>query len=156
MLGPRIAGVAILALALLVVYQTVQIGAEEGYGPAGPAFFPLIVSVGLLFFGVLFLVQTLVRPDPILREHVAEEEEATHWPTVGLIIVALLVYAFLLDPLGYPIASAPFCVAVTRILGSRHLVRDIVIGVVVSFALYFRFTQLLGVRLPGGVLELVL
>jgi putative tricarboxylic transport membrane protein len=156
LLGPRIMAIAILALGLVVAYQTVQLGREEGYSPGGPAFFPLIVSAGLLLFGILFLLQTTVRPDPVLRENVAEEEAATHWSTVGLIIAALLVYAFLIDPLGYPIATALFFVAVTVILGSRHWIRDIAIAVIASLALYFGFTLFLGVDLPGGVFELFL
>jgi putative tricarboxylic transport membrane protein len=154
LLGPRIMALAILALGGVVAYQTVQLGGEEGFGLGGPAFFPLIVSAGLLFFGILFLLQTTVRPDPVLRENVAEEEAATHWPTVGLIIAALLVYAFLIAPLGYPIATALFFVAVTVILGSRHWIRDIAIAVIASLALYFGFTLFLGVDLPGGVFEL--
>lgn len=156
MLGPRIVAVLILTFGAVAAYQTVRLGAEEGYGPAGPAFFPLIVSAGLLLFGALFLLQTLVRPDPMLREHVAEEAAATHWGTVGLLVVALLVYAFLLDPLGYPVATILFFVAVTRTLGSRRLVRDVVVAVVASLVLYLGFTEVLGVRLPGGVLEFFL
>jgi putative tricarboxylic transport membrane protein len=156
LLGPRIMAVAILALGVVVAYQTVQLGGEEGFGLGGPAFFPLIVAVGLLFFGILFLLQTTVRPDPVLRENVAEEEEATHWPTVWLIIAALVIYAFIIAPLGYPIASALFFVAVTAILGSRHWIRDIAIAVIASLALYFGFTLFLGVDLPGGVFELFL
>jgi putative tricarboxylic transport membrane protein len=156
LLGPRIAGVLVLALGLLAAYQTVQLGSEEGYAPSGPAFFPLVVSAGLLVFGTLFLLQALVRPDPALSEHVAEEEAATHWSTVGLVVLALLVYAFLLEPLGYPIATTLFFLVVTRVLGSRRLVRDAVIAVVLSFALYFGFTEVLGVRLPGGVLDYLL
>lgn len=156
MLGPRIVAVLILAFGVVTAYQTVQLGAEEGYGPAGPAFFPLVISAGLLLFGSLFLLQTLVRPDPALREHVAEEESATHWSTVGLLVVALLAYAFLLDPLGYPIATILFFVAVTRVLGSRRFARDVVVAVVASLVLYFGFTEVLGVRLPGGLLEFFL
>jgi putative tricarboxylic transport membrane protein len=151
LLGPRIMAVAILALGLVVAYQTVQLGGEEGYSPGGPAFFPLIVSAGLLLFGILFLVQTTARPDPVLRENVAEEEAATHWSTA-----ALLVYAFLIAPLGYPIATALFFVAVTVILGSRRWIRDIAIAVIAALALYFGFTLFLGVDLPGGVFELFL
>jgi putative tricarboxylic transport membrane protein len=156
LLGPRIAGALVLALGLLAAYQTVQLGSEEGYGPSGPAFFPLVVSAGLLVFGALFLLQALVRPDPALREYVAEEEEATHWRTVVLVVITLLVYAFLLEPLGYPVATSLFFLVVTRILGSRRLLRDAIIAVVLSFVLYFGFTEVLGVRLPGGVLDYLL
>lgn len=155
-LGLRIAAAVILVIGLVVLYQAIRIAGDGGYGPQDAGFFPLIVAVGLVIFGVLFLVQTTVRLDPALREHVAEEEEATHWSTVGLIVVALLVYVFVLEPLGYMVATTLFFVAVTWVLGSRHLIRNFLIGLVASAVLYFGFTQLLGVRLPGGVLDLVL
>lgn len=153
LLGPSVVAVAVLALGVVAAYQAVQLGREEGYGPGGPAFFPLIVSAGLLLFGILFLVQTTIRPDPILQQIVAEEA-ATHRLAVGLLVAALLVYAFIIAPLGYPIATALFFVAATAILGSRRWTRDIVIAVIASVALYFGFTLFLGVDLPGGLFEL--
>jgi putative tricarboxylic transport membrane protein len=155
-LGLRIAAVLILIFGLVVLYQAIRIAGEGGYGPQDPGFFPLIVAVGLVFFGVLFLLETTVRLDPALRESVAEEEEATHWSTVGLVIAALLIYAFVLAPLGYVVATTLFFTAVTWVLGSRHLIRNFLIGLVASAVLYYGFTQLLGVRLPGGVLDFVL
>lgn len=154
-LGLRIAAAVILVFGLVVLYQAIRIAGENGYGPEDPGFFPLIVSAGLVFFGILFLVRA-VRPDPVLREHVAEEEEATHWSTIGLIMGVLLVYAFILAPLGYVVATTLFFPAIAWILGSRRWVRDFIIALVLSVALYFGFTQILGVRLPAGVLELIL
>ena len=87
----------------------------------------------------------------LLAERSAEEDDATHWATPGLIMVALLAYAFLLEPVGYPLATAAVFVALARILGSHALVRDVLAGLVLGFGLFTAFTQYLGVSLPGGL-----
>lgn len=152
-LGLHVAAVAALLFSAVMLYRAILIGAEGGFGPEGSGFFPLIVTAGLLFFSALFVLQTTLRPDTALQEHTAEEAEATNWRTVGLAIVCLLVYAFLLAPLGYVIATTLFFPVVARVFGSRRWVRDIIIGLVASLILFIGFTQLLGVRLPAGLLE---
>ena len=67
-LGPRIFAGAILGFALFVLYGTTRISGAGGYSPDGPKFFPLIVGVGLLVFGVLFLLSTTLRRDRYLGE----------------------------------------------------------------------------------------
>lgn len=151
--GLRVAAGVILLVSVVVFIQAIRIGVEGGFGPEGSGFFPLIVTAGLLFFSALFLIQTTIRPDTALLEHTAEEAEDTNWRTVGLAVVCLLVYAFLLAPLGYVVATTIFFPVVARVFGSRRLVRDIVIGIVASLILFVGFTQLLGVRLPAGILE---
>lgn len=151
--GLRVAAGVILLFAVVVFIQAIRIGAEGGFGPEGSGFFPLIVTAGLLFFAALFMLQTTLRPDTALLEHAAEEAEDTNWRTVGLAVLCLLVYALLLAPLGYVIATTLFFPVVARVFGSRRLIRDIIIGLVASLVLFIGFTQLLGVRLPAGILE---
>lgn len=151
--GLRVAAGVVLLFSVVVFVQAIRIGMEGGFGPEGSGFFPLIVTAGLLFFSAVFLAQTTIRPDAALRERVAEETEATNWRTVGLAVASLLVYAFLLAPLGYVVATTVFFPVVARVFGSRKWLRDIIIGLVVSVVLFVGFTQFLGVRLPAGVLE---
>lgn len=152
LLGPRIAAVAIVALGALVLYQSFQIPRGGGYVAVGPRFFPLLIAIGLLVFGALFLLRTTVLADRLLAERTREEEAATHWPTVGLIALLLVLYAFALDPLGYVAATALFFPLGARGLGSRRIVRDAVVGLVLAVVVYEGFTRYLGVRLPGGIL----
>jgi putative tricarboxylic transport membrane protein len=151
--GLRIVAVALLAVGLLVLYQTFQIAQGGGYSAVGPRFFPLMVAVSLIVLSVIFLLRATVRPDHVLAEQAAAEESATHWPTVGLTTVALVVYAFALGMLGYIVATALFFLAVARVLGSRHPARDLLVGIVLGVTIYVVFTRFLGVRLPGGVLD---
>jgi putative tricarboxylic transport membrane protein len=155
-LGPRIFAVAILAFGLFVLYGTFQISNKQGFSPDGPRFFPLIVAVGLLVFGTLFLLSTTLRRDRYLGEKAAAEEATTDWPTTGMVAAILVVYAFLLNPLGYIIATALLFPAVSYVLGSRgrrKVLRNLAIGIALGVLVFFSFTELLGVRLPDGILD---
>ena len=149
--GPRLAGLFLLAASVAILLAVTAIPGRGGYATSGPRFVPLIVACGLILLSALFLLRTWWRPDVALAERSAEEDDATHWATPGLILAALLVYAFALEPVGYPLATAVVFVVLARILGSRALVRDVVAGLVLGFGLFTAFTQYLGVSLPAGL-----
>jgi putative tricarboxylic transport membrane protein len=149
--GPRLAGLFLLAASAAILVGVTAIPGRGGYGTSGPRFVPLIVACGLILLSALFLLRTWWRPDVALAERSAEEDAATHWATPGLIMVALIVYAFMLEPIGYPLATAAVFVALARVLGSHALVRDVLAGLVLGFGLFTAFTQYLGVSLPAGL-----
>ena len=149
--GPRLAGIVLLAGSLAILIAVTTIPGRGGYGTSGPRFVPLIVAIGLIVLSALFLLRTWWRPDVALAERSAEEDDATHWATPALVMVALLVYAFALEPVGYPLATALVFFAVARVLGSRAPVRDAIAGLVLGFGLFTAFTQYLGVSLPAGL-----
>lgn len=155
-LGARAAAVVILAGAVVVLVDAISIALDGGIGPQQSGFFPMIVGLGLIIFGLAFLVRTTVWPDPVLMEHVSEEHREIHWVTLWLGVAGLVAYALLLDPLGYIIATFLFILALAWVTGSRHWIRDILVGILFPTAVYFGFTELLGVRLPAGLLEAVL
>ena len=165
-LGPRLVAGFVIGLGILLFVSALGIARGGGYSVVGPATIPLAVSVCLLAIGVIFGLRTTLRPDLDLAEASAAEERATHWPTVGLVTAALLVYAMALDGirvgdtripgLGYLVSTAIFLPITARLLGSRSPVRDIIVGVVAASVLYFAFTEFLSVHLPPGLLDLVL
>lgn len=154
--GPRVVGVGLLLLGLFVLVQALGIGPSRGYSPVGPNVVPIGVAVGLIVLALVFLARVTVVPDPDLGVRAANEGSRTHWPTVGLLCGVLLLYAFALGLLGYPIATALLVPATARVLGSRAWVRDLLIGAVIGIVVWFGFTQLLGVRLPAGLLDAIL
>ena len=152
--GPRLAGFVLLAGSVAILIGVTAIPGRGGYGTSGPRFVPLIVAIGLITLSAAFLLRTWVRPDIDLAERSADEDAATHWATPGLIMAALVVYAFALEPVGYPVATTLVFVLLARILGSRALVRDVLAGLVLGFGLFTAFTQYLGVSLPAGITPL--
>jgi putative tricarboxylic transport membrane protein len=149
--GPRLAGLALLAGSVAILVAVTAIPGRGGYATSGPRFVPLVVAIVLILLSALFLARTFVRPDLELAWRSAEEDAATHWPTPGLIAAALVAYALALEPLGYPLATALLFVAVTRLLGSRALLRDTIVAVALGLVVFTAFTQFLGVSLPGGL-----
>jgi putative tricarboxylic transport membrane protein len=149
--GPRLAGLVLLAGSVAILIAVTAIPGRGGYGTSGPRFVPLLVAGGLILLSALLLLRTWWRPDVALAERSAEEDDATHWGTPGLILLALLVYAFALEPIGYPLATALVFFVLARVLGSRAVVRDAVAGLVLGFGLFTAFTQYLGVSLPAGL-----
>ncbi|WP_049822817.1 tripartite tricarboxylate transporter TctB family protein [Arthrobacter sp. H41] len=155
-MGIRIAAVVIVLAAAVVLYDAIRISLNGGFGPQQPGFFPLIVGVGLVCFGVAFLVRATLKPDQALLDQAAIHHGDTHWRTLWAVIGSLLLYSVVLEPLGYILATSIFFMGTAWIAGSRKLVRDLIVAVVFSAAVYFGFTEILGVRLPSGLLEMVL
>lgn len=155
-LASRVAAVAILALGSVILYDALSISEEGGFGPRQSGFFPLVVAAGVLIFGAAFLLRTTLWVDRGMTEQVAKVQAEMHWPAVALVAAILIVYVFLLDVLGYIVGTTLFFVAVTRVVGSRRIVRNVAIGLVLSAAIYLCFTEALDVRLPAGILEPVL
>jgi putative tricarboxylic transport membrane protein len=149
--GPRLAGLALLAGSVAVLVAVTAIPGRGGYAASGPRFVPLVVALGLFVLSALFLARTFVRPDVDLAERSAAEDDATHWATPVLLVAGLVAYALLLEPLGYPVATLIFFVLAARLLGSRSMLRDAVIGLLLGFGLFTAFTQYLGVALPAGL-----
>jgi putative tricarboxylic transport membrane protein len=149
--GPRIAGLARLALGVAALVATTRIpSVRDGWAVSGPRFVPLVASLMLVVLSIAFLVRTVVRPDIELARFAAAEAAKTHWPTPGLVMGALLGYLALLVPAGYALATALFFMTTARVLGSRRPLRDAVAGIVLGTVTCYAFTRWLGVRLPVG------
>jgi putative tricarboxylic transport membrane protein len=149
--GPRIAGLALLAVGGAALVATTQIpSVRDGWAVGGPRFVPLVASLTLIALSLAFLARTVVRPDLALARFAAQESEQTHWPTPGALVAALLGYVALLTPLGYALATGVFFTAAAWLLGSRQPARDAVVGLALGALTSYAFTRWLGVRLPVG------
>jgi putative tricarboxylic transport membrane protein len=149
--GCRLMALALLALGVAALAATGQIhSARDGWSVSGPRFVPLIASLAVIGLSVAFLVRTVWRPDFELARFAAAESAQTHWPTPGAIVASLLGYVALMTPAGYAFATAVFFTVVARVLGSRRLARDAVVGVLLGAFTSYAFTRWLGVRLPVG------
>lgn len=136
-MSDRLTGVLFLALA---VWYGITAGSfEQGFGdPVGPAAFPQLLSLPLGVFA-LYLV---LRPDP-----------APDWPRAGTLVrqgvmlVVLLGYPLVLEPLGFPLATAIALMLMSMQLGARP-VPAIAGGLGLAIGLFVMFDTLLGLHLP--------
>jgi putative tricarboxylic transport membrane protein len=145
---------AVIALGFLLLLRISQIGLGAGYDRIGPRFFPYAVAVGLILLGGWLGVGALrvASHTQNLSEGFAPAA-ALSWMSLGYLSLALLLTLALLDRAGFVIAcSAQFWLA-ARAFHSQRPVRDAVVAVALSTAVYFAFSRLLGLNLPAGIFE---
>jgi putative tricarboxylic transport membrane protein len=146
---PVVAGAVMVAAGVLLLTQVPAIRAD-GYGVQGPRFLPLVVISLWTLLSATYLAQAVVA---LLRRRGAlPAERFDHLGRAGLLLLLLVGYAYAVDPLGYVATTTVFFVGASRALGSRHVVRDLVIGVLLPLGVYLSFTEGLNVRLPQGVM----
>ena len=149
--GCRLVGFALLATGVAAAAASTQIpSVRDGWSVSGPRFVPLVASLAVIALALAFLIRTVWRPDVDLFRFASAEAAQTHWPTPAAMMAALLGYVALLTPAGYAFATAVFFTVTSRVLGSRHVRRDVVVGLLLGVTTSYAFTRWLGVRLPVG------
>jgi putative tricarboxylic transport membrane protein len=127
----------------------------------GPDAFPKAVGFLMLLLSLIYMIQVFTgkRNDDEARAEIigAEEklEKKADLKKMGSIVLVMLCYAALFEPLGYAISTFLAFLAGILILDRKKIVRDIVIAVIASFGLHFLFTLFLRVNLPAGPLKLL-
>ena len=127
----------------------------------GPAAFPKAIGGVMLILSVIYLYQQFrgkVKEDEKRAAIIGAEEKIegkADLKTMGFILAVMVVYAFVFERLGYAISTFLAFMTGVLYLDRRHLVRDTVIAVIVSFVLYYIFMSVLRVNLPPGPLKLL-
>ena len=147
------------ALAVVGIYTVVDArGLSVGFGdPVGPRVFPYVVGGAMIVLAVVLAVATA-------RGDVAEGEKgedidlttAIDWLTVGKLIGILVLNLLLVNLLGWAITGALLFAGCAWALGSRTLLRDLLVGAVLSVASWYFFYVGLGVPLTPGILDGIL
>ncbi len=147
-----------LALGILVLIETTRIPEDVAQrGAVGPKAFPTVIGAALVVLAILHALD-VVRGGHGEAEAGEDIELGTpaDWKTVVPIAGAFVANIVLIEPLGWPLSGALMFLVMSRALGSRTLIRDVAVALVLSFGTYFLFVNGLGLSLPGGVLEGVL
>jgi putative tricarboxylic transport membrane protein len=148
-------GVGTALLGVLLAAGATQIGGQAGYGGAGPAFLPWLVAAVLVLLGVLQAGVALRQAEP-LAEAPADPPRwlAVAWVSAGVLLNALLIerVGFIVScGLLFALAARGFRLGADQRPGASELLRDFVIGLVLSAPVFWTFTKVLGLTLPGLV-----
>lgn len=139
----------IAGLGVFVGIEAASISVAPSYARIGPTFFPWIIGGGLFVIGLVLAWLTVSGTWVGEADAKAEPLDAQ---ALALVAVGLALQAALMIPAGFIIASTVlFCFA-TRAFGSRTIVRDIVLALVLTAITYGVFTFGLGLQLPAGLL----
>ena len=147
------------ALAVVGVYTVIDArGLNVGFGdPVGPRVFPYVIGVGMVVLAVLLALATA-------RGDVAQGEEGEDidltsppdWVTVGKLVGILVLNLLLVNIIGWAVTGALLFAGCAWALGSRTLVRDLLVGVVLSLGSWYGFYVGLDVPLAPGILDGIL
>jgi putative tricarboxylic transport membrane protein len=141
-MSDRLFGGITLLVALAFIAGATQIEAALIFDSLGPSAFPILIGV-ILAISSGFLI---LRPDP-----------EPDWPAarrvveIVLALVVMLAYAFLLEPLGFVIATAIAAGLLSWRLGATLAIAALA-GVGISVGIYVVFHLILGLSLARGPL----
>lgn len=147
-----VAGAAVALWGGYALWKAYDIRQPTAYRPMGPRVFPVIISAALIVLGVLFVIETLRRADDAVEKHVATELRTADHRQAAMIVGLLIVYAWAFERIGYVVATTALFPAASRVLGSRRLLRDVIVAVILSVVAFTVFTELLSIDLPEGVM----
>ena len=146
------------ALLLVGVYTLIDArGLNVGFGdPIGPRVFPYVIGTGMIVLSILLALAT-ARGD-VAEAEAGEDVDLTtpaDWVTVGKLVGILVLNLLLVNVLGWAITGALLFAGAAWALGSRTLLRDVLVGAVLAVGSWYFFWGL-GVPLPPGVLDGIL
>jgi putative tricarboxylic transport membrane protein len=144
---PDVIGAAIVATVGVLVIAGALTTPDPGFGVVGPGVLP--AAIGVLMLGS---AGWLLRDALLGRARSAVE--ALDGRPLALSALALAAFFAAFVPLGFVLASTAFLVVEARILGSRALLRDLLVAAGFVVVLYLLFVRFLTINLPTGPLPL--
>lgn len=135
-------GLGIIALGLVIAWEAMGINVSPIYAKVGPAAFMWFAAGLLALCGGLVAWHGQASPP--------EKGHELYGPAV--IMAGLALSIFTIEPLGFIAAAAVLFLLTAHGLGSRHWLRDVLTGVILSALAYLLFSRGLGLRLPAGTL----
>jgi len=147
-----LAGLFVLFLGGLALWQAMVIPVSPIYAQVGPKAVPYAVAGGLLLLGA-GLVYAALRGGWSWELEGVQQAPPTNWRALTLMSAGLLANLALIGPLGFSFAATAQFVLVAAAFGSRRFLRDLVVALVLTLAVWFGFVEVLGVNIGAGVLE---
>ncbi|MEA2529779.1 MAG: putative tricarboxylic transport rane protein [Thermomicrobiales bacterium] len=149
--------VGVLVLGALVLWKTTEIRLTPVNSRVGPRVIPYIVGGGLVLTGCWLALDVLrgrvARPSAGEDDEDADSSLPTDWAKVGMLAASLVAYLLLIERAGFIIASAVLFFVASFGMGSRRILRDVIVALLLSVGAYVLFTKGLSLRLPKGWLD---
>ena len=133
-----------------VSFEAQKLGIGRVSAPRA-GFFPFWLGVGLLLSSGILVIKLLLSA----KERPSGDRsllKGSAWRKVFWVVIGILLYAFLLEPLGYLIATSLLMIFFFRASKSQRWFSVVVWSVVVSILTYVLFKVWLQVQFPVGFL----
>jgi putative tricarboxylic transport membrane protein len=145
----RISGIFFLLFSGYVCMKSLQMGLGGWHRP-GPGFLPFWSGVALGILAVILLTQSLRQDKASAAD---EPKEKTNLKPITLVLISLVGYIILLEPLGFVITTVIFVGFLLKTIEKKGWILTIWVSLVVALSSYVVFEVLLGAELPKGIQE---
>jgi putative tricarboxylic transport membrane protein len=149
-------GALIVLTGLALGFGASFVPGEAGYGGVGPNFLPWVVAAALVVCGVLVLREA--RTGGFRQLEVPSGAARAWWPGLAWVSAGLLANAALITTIGF-ILGCTLCYACAaqglrrsqgqRAGSARVAATDVLTGLAIAAPVYWTFTKLLAISLPG-------
>ncbi len=140
-------GLAVFCVFLLLYLIPQQVGPLY----EADALMPTLITGFTLLLSVLLTIQSLRRPAE-KPSHPRAHGTGSRWWTIGIVVLIMAAYAWLLDITGFVLTSLGAMVALFLVFGVRRWLLILTITLCTMAGLYLCFNLLLGAPLPVGTL----
>ena len=151
-------GVGLLVAGGVMGAGAVGISGEAGYGGVGPNFLPWVVSLALLVCGAAALWQA--RTGGFRHADEPSGAQSGDWHSFAWVSAGLLLNAAAITSLGFILScTLCFALAVHGLRRAAHedaggfkarvALKDCALGLAICAPVYWTFSKLLGINLPG-------
>jgi putative tricarboxylic transport membrane protein len=149
-------GVGTLLTGAVFITGAVTIKSDAGYAGVGPNFLPWVVGIALLLCGAFLVFEA--RSGGFREMEVPSGAATGHWPGFVWVSVGILANAALITTIGFILSCALCFVLAVRgfksaeqrlNLSPKAWAVDFAIGFAIAAPVYWMFTQLLAINLPG-------
>ena len=137
----------VLCLLSVAIYLYAEQYAGRGVNSYGPNFFPQALALMLFLTSAALIIQAL-------RGKALKNLEDMNKPGLVRTAVTLLIaagYVFLMNVLGFYLATALFLFVVMTYLGQKKLWIRILVSILVATAVFSLFHYFLKIPLPEGI-----
>lgn len=113
--------------------------------PKTTALFPKIILYSIVVLSIMVFLESL-KKTLSKKENMSINISAIK--NAFSIYVFILIYFLFLKPLGFLIATLLFCIVASWFLGSKSILKNLMVGLVFNIFVYFAFVLFLSVPIP--------
>lgn len=142
----RIGAFVVIAFGIGYLISAFTIPSATIEDPLGHRTFPMFLGFTAIILGFTILI----RPEKDLKIGLKRS-----FISVLVILGALSAYGCSLEWMGYPLGTFLFLIIMARLLGERSWVINILLSAGLSIGVYLLFTNVMGLSLPLGVIQIL-
>ena len=146
-----ITGIIWLILAILILGEAIRLDLGTFHSP-GHGFFPFLTAIPLAFLAFLLIWEAAARKARTAKEEKAVWAADTDWRKILLSLAALILYALLLERVGYIFGTFLLMLFLFKSIETQKWRVAIFASVLAVLLSYFIFNVWLQCQFPEGIL----